>query len=137
MVDIGIGLPLLSFTVKVMVGFWPALPLVTFCSTTLTPGTCTEFSGITCAPSIDASNSPPSFGKWHWAHWVSLAWGSPPAWFLPEAKFTSLWQEPQAARLGLVSQLDACVAPVVDSWQNWQRRGSEGSITEDQSVDPS
>ena len=38
---------------------------------------------------------------------------------------------PQAARLGFVSQLLACVAPVtfVSSWQNPQRRGSLGRFT--------
>ena len=55
---------------------------------------------------------------------------------MPVAKLTSSWQEPQAARVGLVYQALACAAPVVDSWHSAQRRGSEGRTTVDQSVLP-
>src|SRR5450759_5927892 len=86
---------------------------------------------------MEASNSSSPWGMWHWVHWLSETCGRL-TWFKPVAKFTLSWQEPQAARLGLVSQLLDCVAPVtlVSSWQNTQRRGSDGRTTVDQSETP-
>src|SRR5579884_964733 len=69
---------------------------------------------------------------WQVEQRLSLACG-PPAWFLPVAKLTSSWQDPQAAALGFAANAFAWAAPVVCSWQNWQRRGSLGSSTVDQS----
>ena len=67
---------------------------------------------------------------WHCVHCESETCGRF-TWFLPVAKLTSSWQLPHAARLGLLSQLSACAAPVtcVASWQKVQRRGSLGNST--------
>jgi hypothetical protein len=55
----------------------------------------------------------------------------------PLAKFTSSWQEPQAARLGSFIQALVCAAPFFGLWQlPAQFRGSlgfEGYTTVDQS----
>src|SRR5450759_1875842 len=116
-------LPAKSLTVKVTVGALPATPLSTLRMLATMPGRVRDSVGTVCAPLMDASNSSSPWGMWHWVHWLSETCGRL-TWFKPVAKFTLSWQEPQAARLGLVSQLLDCVAPVtlVSSWQNTQRR---------------
>src|SRR5450432_306468 len=71
---------------------------------------------------MEASNSSSPCGKWQPEHWASDACGRF-TWLAPVAKLISSWQEPHAARLGLVNQLSACVAPVVacGSWHSTQR----------------
>src|SRR3954452_24886580 len=104
--------PFLSFMVKVTVGFLPAVPLSTLAMATTRPGTCADSIGTVCAPMMEASNSNSPLGMWQLAHCLSSIWGKF-TWFLPLVKFTSSWQDPQAARLGFVNQAFACVAPVV------------------------
>src|ERR1035437_1687726 len=127
-------LPAESFTVKVTVGALPATPLSTLRMLATMPGRVADSVGTVCAPLMEASNSSSPCGKWHWVHWLSETCGRL-TWLAPVAKLTLSWQAPQAARLGFVSQLLACVAPATDvgSWQNAQRRGSEGNTTADQS----
>src|ERR1035437_8196129 len=116
-------LPAKSCTVKVTVGALPATPLSTLRMLATMPGRVADSVGTVCAPLMEASNSSSPCGMWHWVHWLSETCG----------RLT--WLAPQAARLGFVSQLLACVAPATDvgSWQNAQRRGSEGNTTADQS----
>src|ERR1035437_1793399 len=128
-------LPPLAFEVKVTVGALPATPLSTLTMVNTRPALVRDWVGTVCAPMMEASNSNSPWGIWHCVHWLSSTCGRL-TWFLPVAKFTSSWQAPQAARLGLVSQLLDCVAPVTDvgSWQNMQRRASERRTTVDQSA---
>src|ERR1035437_4937918 len=127
-------LPLKSCTEKLTVGALPATPLSTLIMLATMPGRVADSVGTVCAPWMEASNSSSPCGMWHWAHWPSETCGRL-TWLAPVAKFTLSWQDPQATRLGLVSQLLACAAPATDvgSWQNAQRRGSEGNTTADQS----
>src|SRR5450432_2583699 len=99
---------------------------------------------------MEASNSNSPCGKWQPAHWASFTCGRF-TWLAPVAKLMLSWQEPHAARLGLVNQLSACTAPDV-AWGSWQatQRGmftaafspgmvwlvDEGKTTVDQSETP-
>src|SRR5665811_202526 len=127
-------LPAKFLTVKLTVGALPATPLSTLRMLATMPGRVADSVGTVCAPLMEASNSSSPCGMWHWVHWLSETCGRL-TWLAPVAKFTLSWQDPQATRLGLVSQLLACAAPVtcVGSWQNTQRRGSDGRTTVDQS----
>src|SRR5271157_4731343 len=111
---IGIGLPLLSLTVKVTVGFCPALPFATLTRVKLMPGTPGAYAGIVWPPMMEASNGSSPCLMWQVAHWLSSGCG-PPAWLAPVVKLSASWQAPQAAAPGLLYQLLAWVAPVVDS----------------------
>src|SRR5271166_2280248 len=95
------GLPLPSWTVKDTTGALPAKPLSTFVILTARPVSRLDAVGATCAPLIDASKSSSPWGIWQLAHCLSSNCG-PPGWFTPVAKFTSLWQAPQAAAVGFV-----------------------------------
>ena len=102
----------------------------------LRPLSWTEFSGIVCAPRIDASNSRSPWGWWHLAHSSSFSCTRlAPLWFKPVAKFTSSWHEPQTFRLGRVYQTS--FSPALVSWQVVQSYGARllfpGQPTVDQS----
>ena len=73
---------------------------------------------------MPASHSTLPTGWWQEAHEPS-GW-APATWFTPVVKFTSLWQEPQAAIEGFVYQLDPPAA--VLSWQDSQLRMSCGYV---------
>ena len=74
----------------------------------------------------------PACGVWQFLHWLSSSSGRL-TWFWPVAKLTSSWQEPQAAWLGLVFQLSAClVKPGV--WQTVQLRISCGNTMSEKSL---
>src|ERR1035437_2843915 len=95
-----------------------------------------EFSGMVCAPRIEASNSRSPWGWWHFAHSLSSSCGRiAPLWPTPVVKFTSSWQEPQPFRLGRVYQTSFSGALV--SWQVVQSYGARllfpGQPTVDQS----
>ncbi len=107
---------LLSRTVKVTVGFCPAPPLVTDTKVKFKPVMVFDWSGTVCAPMMEASNSPASCGIWHCVHWLSSVCGRF-TWFAPVAKLTLSWQEPHAARVGVVSHALVCAAPFLGLWQ--------------------
>ena len=67
----GIPLPLLSRTVKVTDGGLSSAAVVTFARVKLRPAICVDWSGIACAPMMEASNSGSPCGMWHCAHCVS------------------------------------------------------------------
>src|SRR5262245_15734061 len=95
------------------------------------PFSCFEFSLSRCAPLMEAPNSSPS-GWWHEAHALSSAC-APAGWFLPLAQSMSSWQEPHAARLGLVYQTFDCVGLSAPSWQVSQLRTSCGNVMAEKS----
>src|SRR5450631_48973 len=82
---------------------------------------------------MEASHSWPPCGTWQLAHCVSSACGRPTVvWLAPVTKLTSSWQEAQAARLGNVYQLEACVAGA--AWHVVQLRMSCGKTTVEKSL---
>src|SRR5579883_1697761 len=97
------GFLALSVTVKVTVGALPGTALSTFCMAATSPGREVDLEGIRCAPGTEASKSRVDLLMWQFWHWLSSIWGRF-KWFWPVAKFTSSWQDPQAARVGLFFQ---------------------------------
>src|SRR5262249_35181459 len=121
--------PSLLVSLKTMVGFLPMATSFTSTIAALMPLSCVEFCGSRCAPLMETPNSSPS-GLWQLAHALSSAC-APAGWFLPVGKSTSSWQEPHAARLGLVYQTSDCAgleAATVPSWQFSQLRTSCGKV---------
>src|SRR5205823_652685 len=121
-----IPLPALSFKVNVTTGFCPAPP-TTFRIWKLIPGAVADIVGTVWAPMIEASNSSSPLAMWHCEHWLSSTCGRL-TWFWPVEKLTSLWQPPQAARLGAVIQALVCAAPFLGLWQVSQTRGSNSEV---------
>src|SRR5215469_12297299 len=99
--EVGTPLPWESFRVKFTVGLLPAVPPVMLVRLTARPESILDSVGTVCPPLMEASKSSSPCGIWQLAHWASSICG-PPAWLTPEAKLTSSWQEPQAARDGCV-----------------------------------
>src|SRR5436190_3782333 len=100
---IATGPPEKSFAEKVTVGALPATPLSTRRMSNTRPARESDSVFTMWAPLIEASNSSSPCGMWHMAHSLSDAIGRfEPEWFLPVAKFTLSWHDPQAARLGFV-----------------------------------
>src|ERR1035438_1364724 len=97
------GLLDLSITLNVTVGALPGVAPSTFRMLVTSPGSEVEFEGMRCAPGMEASKSETAFEVWQFAHMLSSGCGRL-TWFAPVAKFTSSWQEPHAAALGLVFQ---------------------------------
>ena len=65
----GIPLPLLSLTVNVTVGFWPARAVGHADQGEVRcPGCSGAWSGMVCAPMMEASNGSSPCGMWHVAH---------------------------------------------------------------------
>src|ERR1017187_9553959 len=104
------ALPDLSSTLNVTVGAVPGVVPATFMIFVTSPGSAVEFEGMRCAPGIEGSKSMYADEAWQSLHWLSSISGRF-QWFRPVEKFTSSWQEPHAALLGLVFQLSAWVAP--------------------------
>src|ERR1035441_9011245 len=100
------GLLDLSITLNVTVGALPGVAPSTFRILVTRPGSVVEFEGMRCAPGIEASKSDTWFEVWQFLHMLSSVCGRL-TWFAPLAKFTSSWQEPHAALLGLVFQASA------------------------------
>src|SRR5271157_906631 len=97
------GLLDLSITLNVTVGALPGVALSTFSTLVTSPVRVVEFEASRCAPGIEASKSSTRFEVWQFLHMLSSGCGRL-TWFLPEAKFTSSWQEPHVAAVGLVLQ---------------------------------
>src|SRR5260370_2451609 len=127
---ISTGLPALSEALNVTAGALPGVALSTFRICRLTPGSVVELLGTTCAPGIEASKSYVAWETWQFLHWLSSNCGRF-TWFSPLAKLTSSWQEPQAAREGLVFQLSACLVP--PAWHLVPFRTSCGKTTSEKS----
>ena len=135
MVKLLIGMPapaLLSLTVKVTVGVFPAVPLVTLTRPKLRPPSSGAWSAMVCAPTMEASNDTAPCGMWQVAHCCRLAC-APPAWLAPVAKLTLSWQEPHAAAPGVVIHALVCAAPFLGLWQVWQRSMLAGYTTVEKS----
>src|ERR1017187_46495 len=103
------GLLELSITLNVTVGAAPGAAPSTCRIFVTSPGSDAEFSGMRCAPGIEASKSIEACEVWQPLHCLSSICGRF-KWLAPVAKFTSSWQEPHTAALGFVFQLSAWVA---------------------------
>src|ERR1035437_5984652 len=97
------GLLDLSIKLNVTVGALPGVPPRADGTLVTSPGSAVEFPGMRCAPGMEASKSETAFEVWQFLHMLSSGCGRL-TWFAPVVKFTSSWQEPHAAALGLVFQ---------------------------------
>src|SRR5271157_1786741 len=99
----------LSIKLNVTVGALPGVAPVTVSTLVTSPGSEVEFAAMRCAPGIEASKSETAFELWQFLHMLSSGCGRL-TWFAPLAKFTSSWQEPHAAAVGLVLQASGWAA---------------------------
>src|SRR5262245_12898675 len=121
----GTTLPSLSVIRKFTVGFCPGPVLLKLMRSNFGRRSCSDLYSAMWEPAIEASYSNSPSGLWQRAHCASFG-EAPAAWPAPVAKLTSSWHEPQAARVGLSSQLFTWIESL---WQVAQLRRSCGNPT--------